>query len=224
MKKTKRKKRKSLKDKIIDWFNKPIEVKSILKTKAPVKARDNVGNKAKKTGHSKSKAKLKEKLKAETLARAEVEKRLKEEIKAREKAEAILKAERKKQQVIEPRPKKLEVKDKADGEEKIRACAKEIKDCIDQINKSSGGSEAKPNRESEHPDIDKIGSKAGSNARKGKSTGGRDDNGNTKSSGQGVCPAEMAMLLAKAEKNISKAVIKAKEKDEQKAKRARRKS
>ncbi len=210
MKKTQKKRRKSLKDVIIDWLNKPIEVKSIITTKAPVKAKDKSRNKAEKTVHSKPTAKLKEKLKAESLARAEVEKRLKTEIKAREKAEASLKAESKKRQRLEAKAKKVIVEDEAEGEEKVHACAKEIKDCIELINKSSDGTAGKPNRDSEHADMDNIESKAG-----------RDVDKDTKSSRQGVSPAEMVMLVAKAEENLSKAVIEAKEKDDKKAKRAK---
>ncbi len=224
MKKTQKKKR-TFKDVIIDWFNKPIDVKSIITTKAPVKAKDKAkdkaGNKAKKTVHSKSTAKLKEKLKAESLARAEAEKRLKAEIKAREKAEASLKAESKKRQRLDAKPKEVKVENEAEAEEKFHACANEIKDCIESINKSSGGTAGKPNRDSEHADMDNRDSKAGRDARKHKAPGGRDGDGSTKSSKQGVSPAELVMLVAKAEENLSKAVIKAKAKDDKKAKRAK---
>ncbi len=209
MKKTQKKKR-TFKDALIDWFTKPIEVKSIITKKAPVKGRDKARNKAEKTVHSKPTAKLKEKLKAESLARAEAEKRLKAEIKAREKAEASLKAESKKRQRLEAKAKKVIVEDEAEGEEKVHACAKEIKDSTELINKSSGGTAGKPNRDSEHADMDNIESKAG-----------RDVDKDTKSSRQGVSPAEMVMLVAKAEENLSKAVIEAKEKDDKKAKRAK---
>ena len=209
MKKTQKKKR-TFKDALIDWFTKPIEVKSIITTKAPVKAKDKSRNKAEKTVHSKPTAKLKEKLKAESLARAEAEKRLKAEIKAREKAEASLKAESKKRQRLEAKAKKVIVEDEAEGEEKVHAGAKEIKDSTELINKSSGGTAGKPNRDSEHADMDNIESKAGRDVDKG-----------TKSSRQGVSPAEMVMLVAKAEENLSKAVIEAKEKDDKKAKRAK---
>jgi len=209
MKKTQKKKR-TFKDALIDWFTKPIEVKSIITTKAPVKAKDKSRNKAEKTVHSKPTAKLKEKLKAESLARAEAEKRLKAEIKAREKAEASLKAESKKRQRLEAKAKKVIVEDEAEGEEKVHAGAKEIKDSTELINKSSGGTAGKPNRDSEHADMDNIESKAG-----------RDGDKGTKSSRQGVSPAEMVMLVAKAEENLSKAVIEAKEKDDKKAKRAK---
>lgn len=235
MKKTQKKRKKSLKDVIIDWFTKPIEVRSIITTKAPVKVKSKAKNKAKKTVHSKSSAKLKEKLKAESRARAEAEKRLKAEIKAREKAEASLKAECKKRQKLDAPAKEVKVKDDAEAEEKFLACAKEIKDCIDMINKGGGGSEGKPNKGSEHPVMDNKESKAGRDTRKLKVTGGRDapkykatgsrdGDGRTESIRQGASPAEMAMLVARAEENISKAVIRAKEKDDQKAKRAKRKS
>ena len=224
MKKTQKKRSTSLKDVLIGWFNKPIEVKSILTKKAPVKVREKAKNKAKKTVHSKSTAKLKEKLKAESQARAEAEKRLKTEIKAREKAEASLKAESKKRQRLDAKPKEVKVENEAEAEEKFHACANEIKDCIESINKSSGGTAGKPNRDSEHADMDNRDSKAGRDARKHKATGGKDSDKGTKSSMQGVSPADMVMLVAKAEENLSKAVIKAKEKDDKKAKRAKRKS
>ncbi len=89
------------------------------------------------------------------------------------------------------------------------------------INKSSGGTAGTPNSDSEHADIDNIESKAGRDARNYKSTGSRDDDKGTKNSRQGASPAEMLVLLAKAEENISKAVIKAKKEDDKKAKRAK---
>jgi len=224
MKKTQKKRRKSLKDALIDWFTKPIEIKSIITKKAPVKAKGKAKKKAKKTVHSRSTAKLKEKLKAESLARAEAEKRLKAETKAREKAEAILKAESKKRQGPQAKAREVKVEDEVEAEEKFLACAKEVKDCIELINKSSGGTAGKPNRDSEHADMDNRDSKAGRDARKHKATGTKDSDGSTKSSRQGVSPAEMVMLVAKAEENLSKAVIKAKEKDEKKDKSAKRKS
>lgn len=224
MKKTQKIRRTSIKDVLIGWFNKPKDAKAKSTKKAPVKARDKSRNKVKKTTHSKSTAKLKEKLKAETQARGEAEKRLKVEIKAREKAEASLKAESKKQQRLDAKAKEVKVEDKAEGEEKIHACAKEIKDCIELINKSSGGAAGKPNRDSEHADMDNIDSKTDRDTRKYKTAGGRDGDKGTKSSRQGASPAEMVMLVTKAEENLSKAVIKAKEKDDNKAKRAKRKS
>jgi len=220
MKKT-QKKRRTIKDALIDWFTKPIDVKSIITTKAPVEVRDKARNKAEKTVYSKSTAKLKEKLKAESLARAEAQKKLKTEIKAREKAEASLEAESKKRQRLDAKAKKVIVEDEAEGEEKVHASAKEIKDCIELINKRSGGTAGKPNRDSEHADMDNIDSKAGRDARKYKATGGKDVDKGTKSSRQGASPAEMVMLVAKAEENISKAVSKAKEEDDKKAKGAK---
>jgi hypothetical protein len=224
MKKTQKKRRKSLKDALIDWFTKPIEVKSILTTKAPVKAKDKAKNKAKKTVHSKSTAKLKEKVKAESLARAEAEKRLKAEIKAREKAEAILKAESKKRQVPQAQAKEVKVEEEVEAEEKFRSCAKEIKDCIELINKSSDGTAVKPNKENEQADMYNIDSKASKKAGNYKAAGSKEVDKGTKSIGQGASPAEMVKLVAKAEENISKAVIKAKANDDKKAKRAKRKS
>lgn len=217
MKKIQKKGKTSLKDAIIGWFNKPIDVKSIITTKAPVKARD----KAEKTFNSKSTAKLKEKLKAESLARAEAEKKLKTEIKAREKAEARLKAESKKRQRLQAKANDVKVEEEVEGEEKFRSCTNEINDCIELINKSSGGSAGNPNRDIEHADMDNIESKAVSDARNYKSTGSRGVAKGSKKSRQGASPAEMLMLLAKAEENISKAVIEAKEKDDKKAKRAK---
>ncbi len=221
MKKIQKKGRTSLKDALIGWFNKPIDVKSIITTKAPVKARDKTRDKAEKTFNSKSMSKLKEKLKAESLARAEAEKRLKTEIKAREKAEARLKAESKKRQRLQAKTKDVKVENDVEGEEKFRSCTNEINDCIELINTSSGGTAGKPNSDSEHADIDNIESKAGREPRKYKSTGSRDVDKGTKNSKQGASPAEMLMLLAKAEEKISQAVVKAKEEDDKKAKRAK---
>ncbi len=220
MKKTQKKKR-TIKDALIDWFTKPIEVKSIITKKAPVKAKGKAKNKAKKTVHSKSTSKLKEKLKAESQARVEAEKRLKAEIKAREKAEASLKAKNKKQQRLDAKPKEVKVENETEAEEKFHACANEIKDCIELINKNSGGTADKPNRNSKHADMDNRDSEAGRDARKYKATGGKDVDKGTKSSKQGVSPAELVMLVAKAEENLSKAVIKAKAKDDKKTKRAK---
>jgi len=229
MKKIQKKRRTSLKDVLIGWFNKPKEGKVISTTKAQVKTKDKTKdkekdkarNKVKKTTHSKSTTKLKEKLKAESLARAEAEKRLKTEIKAREKAEASLKAESKKRQRLDAKAKKVKVEDEVEEKEKFRSCAKEIKDCIEMINTNSGGTAGKPNRDSEHADMDNIDSKAGKRAGNYKATDSKDVDKGTKSSRQGVSPAEMVMLVAKAEENLSKAVIKAKEKDDKKAKRAK---
>ena len=221
MKKTQKKGRTSLKNAIIGWFNKPIDVKSIITTKAPVKTKDKAKNKTKKTAHSKSTAKLQEKLKAESLARAEAEKSLKTEIKAREKAEASLKAESKKRQRLQAKAKEVKVEDEVEGEEKFSSCKNEIKDCIELINKSSGGTAGKPNSDSEDADIDNIESKGGGDGRNYKSTGRGDVDNGTNNSRQGASPAEMLMLLAKAEEKISQAVIEAKEKDDKKAKRAK---
>ncbi len=229
MKKTQKKKRTSLKDALIAWFNKPIEVKAILTTKAQVKTKDKTKGKdkdkarkkVKKTTHSKSTAKLKEKLKAESQARAETEKKLKAEIKAREKAEAILKAESKKGQGLQAPVKEMKVEEEVEAEEKFRSCAKEIKDCIELINTSSGSTAGKPNRDSEHADMDNIESKAGKKAGNYKATGSKDVDKGNESIGQGTSHAEMVMLVVKAEENLSKAVIKAKEKDDKKAKRAK---
>jgi hypothetical protein len=221
MKKTQKKKRTSLKDALIGWFNKPIDVKSIITTKAPVKVSDKARNKAEKTVNSKSMSKLKEKLKAESLARAEAEKSLKTEIKAREKAEANLKAESKKRQRLQAKAKEVKIEDEVEGEEKFSSCRNEIKDCIELINKSSGGTAGTPNRDSEDADIDYIESTAGRDARNYKSTVSRDVDKGTKNSRQGASPAEMLVLLAKAEEKISQAVVKAKEEDDKKAKRAK---
>jgi len=228
MKKTQKKKR-TFKDVLIGWFNKPKDGKSIRTTKAQVKTKDKTKdkekdkarNKVKKTTRSKSTAKLKEKLKAESLARTEAEKRLKAEIKAREKAEASLKAESKKRQKLDAKAKKVKVEDDVEAKEKFHTCAKEIKDCIEMINTSSGSTAGKPNRNSENADMDNIDSKAGKRAGNCKTAGSKNVDKGTKSSEQGVSPAEMVMLVAKAEENLSKAVIKAKEKDDKKTKRAK---
>jgi len=231
MKKT-QKKRRTIKDALIDWFTKPIDVKSIITTKAQVKTmdktkdkeKDKARNKIKKTTHSKSTAKLKEKLKAESQARAEAEKRLKAETKAREKAEAILKAESKQRQGLQAQAKEVKVEEEVEAEEKFRSCAKEIKDCIELINESSDGTAGKPNRDSEDADMNNIDNKASKREGNYKATGSKEVDKGTKSIGQGASPAEMVKLVAKAEENISKAVIKAKANDDKKAKRAKRKS
>ncbi len=202
------------------WFNRKKEAKAITTTKEQAKTKKKTRKKTKKMANSKSIAKVKEKLKAESQARAEAEKRLKEEIKARAKAEENLKAESKKRQRLEAQAKEDMAAAKEETEGKIRSCAKDIKDCIELINSSSTTS--KPNRGDKHADMkNTVDKKARKGAVKHKATSSRHIDKRTKSSEQGISPAEMARLVAKAEEKVSKAVVKAKAKDDKKAKRAK---
>jgi hypothetical protein len=106
-------------------------------------------------------------------------------------------------------------------EEKILSCAKEIKDCIELINNNSSTT-SKPNRGDKHADMDNtVDKKVSKGAGNHKATSRRDDNKSTKSKEKSVSPAEMVRLAAKAEEKVSKAVSKAKAKDNKKAKRAK---
>jgi len=218
------------------WFKRKKEAKAITTTndqaktmtKEQAKTRKKTKNKAKKKtrkktekmANSESMAKLKEKLKAESQARAEAEKKLKEEIKARAKAEENLKAESKKRQRLEAQAKEDMAAAKEETEGKILSCAKDIKDCIELMNSSSTA--IKPYRSDKHADLDNtVDKKARKSAAKHKATSSRHIDKRTKSSEQGISPAEMARLVAKAEEKVSKAVAKAKAKDDKKAKGAK---
>lgn len=208
------------------WFNRKKEAKAITTTKDQAKTRKKTKKKTrkktKKMANSKSMAKVKEKLKAESQARAEAEKRLKEEIKARAKAEENLKAESKKRQRLEAQAKEATAAAKEETEGKILSCAKDIKDCIELINNDSSSTTSKPNRGDKHADMDNtVDKKARKGAGKHKATSSRDGDKSTKSSKQGASPAEMVRLVAKAEEKVSKAVAKAKAKDDKKAKGAK---
>lgn len=190
------------------------------KKKTKNKAKKKTSKKTKKMTNSKSMAKLKEKLKAESQARAMAEKRLNEEIKARAKAEENLKAESKKRQRLEAQAKEDMAAAKEETEGKIRSCAKDIKDCIELMNSSSTTS--KPNRGDKHADTkNTVDKRARKGAVKHKATTSRHIDRRTKSSEQGASPAEMARLAAEAEEKVSKAVAKAKAKDDKKAKGAK---
>jgi hypothetical protein len=192
------------------------------KKKTKNKATKKTRKKTEKMANSESMAKVKEKLKAESQARAEAEKRLKEEIKARAKAEENLKAESKKRQRLEAQAKEDMAAAKEETEGKIRTCTKDIKDCIELINSDSSSTTSKPNRGDKHADMkNTVDKKARKGAVKRKATSSRHRDKRTKSSEQGVSPAEMVKLVAKAEEKVSKAVAKAKAKDDKKAKGAK---
>lgn len=90
------------------------------------------------------------------------------------------------------------------------------------INNSSSGTTSNPNRGDKHADMDStVDKKAGRGAGNHKATSSRNGDKSTKSSEQGVSPAEMVRLAAKAEEKVSKAVAKAKAKDDKKAKGAK---
>jgi hypothetical protein len=99
-------------------------------------------------------------------------------------------------------------------EEKIRSCALEIKNCIDLINNTGTPDKSKgDNRRAKVNDR-----KANKSAGNRKASGSRKRDKDMKKSKQGVSPAEMVKLLAKAEKKLSNAVVKAKEKEDKKRK------
>ena len=112
---------------------------------------------------------------------------------------------------------KHKVETEAEAEERIRTCAAEIKDCIDLINNSGRGAPDKSKKS--------RGRTKTNDRRANKSTANRKTSGSRnrsdkrmEESKRGVSPAEMVRLLAKAEKNVSKAVVKAKAQDDNKKK------
>ncbi len=122
---------------------------------------------------------------------------------------------------------KADVKEKpkgeteAESEERIRSCALEIKSCIDLINSSGGGTPGKSKRRRKRTKVDKRKAKKGADNRK--TSIRRNSNKGTKGSQQDISPAEMVMLVAKAEEKVSEAVVKAKEKDNKKKKERKKK-
>ena len=104
-------------------------------------------------------------------------------------------------------------------EERIRSCAVDIKKCIDLINNT--GTPDKPKRGRGRANVDNR--KADKSAGNRKTSGSRNSDRSAKRSKQGVSPAEMVILLAKAEEKLSEAVVKAKEKDDKKKKETRKK-
>jgi hypothetical protein len=116
---------------------------------------------------------------------------------------------------------KPETEAEAEAEERIRSCAVEIKGCIDLINNSSTGTPGKPKGGRGRANVDNR--KADKSAGNRKTSGSRNSDRSAKRSKQGVSPAEMVILLAKAEEKLSEAVVKAKEKDDKKKKETRKK-
>ncbi|MBW7990273.1 MAG: hypothetical protein FVQ84_09700 [Planctomycetes bacterium] len=104
-------------------------------------------------------------------------------------------------------------------EEKIRSCAVDIKNCIDLINNT--GTPDKPKKSRGHAKVDDR--KADKSAGNRKASGSRNSDKSTKRSKQGASPAEMVILLAKAEEKLSEAVVKAKEEDDKKKKERKKK-
>lgn len=109
-------------------------------------------------------------------------------------------------------------------EEKIRSCAVEIKNCIDLINNNDSGGgtpgKSKGGRGRANVNNRKAADKSAGNR---KASGSRNSDKGTKKSKQGVSPAELVILLAKAEGKLSEAVVRAKEKDDNKKKGRRKK-
>lgn len=100
----------------------------------------------------------------------------------------------------------------AEIEGRMRSCAVEIKNCIDLINNTD--TPAKPKRSRWRAKVDDR--KTDKSAGNRKASGSRNSDNGTKRSKQGASPAEMLILLAKAEKKLSKAVVQTKEKDDKK--------
>ncbi len=107
---------------------------------------------------------------------------------------------------------KLDAETDAEAEERIRACALEIKGCIDMINNSGTGAPGKSKRGRGRAKQDQK--KAHKSAGNRKASRSRNSDKGNKRRKQGVSPAEMVELLSKAEEKLSEAVVKAKEKDD----------
>ncbi len=116
---------------------------------------------------------------------------------------------------------KLKPGTEAETEERIRSCAVEIKNCIDMINKSGGGTPGKSKGRRGRANLDNR--KADKSAGNRKTSGSRNSDKGKKRKKQGVSPAEMVILLTKAEEKLSKAVVKAKQKVDKKKKGRRKK-
>lgn len=111
---------------------------------------------------------------------------------------------------------KHKAESEVETEEKIQSCAVDIKNCIDLINNSSTGTADKPKRGSKRAKVDNR--KAKKSAGNRKTSGSPNSDKGTKRSKQVISPAEMVILLAKAEEKLSEAVVKAKEKESKKKK------
>jgi hypothetical protein len=109
---------------------------------------------------------------------------------------------------------KSQVETEAEAEQRIRSAALEIKGCIDLINSTGKDAPGKPKAGRADPSH-KGDDRTKPSNRKSTCKG-------PKTSKQGASPAEMIMLLEKAGKNVSEAVVKAKEND-QKNKQAEKK-
>lgn len=107
---------------------------------------------------------------------------------------------------------KLDAETDAGAEERFRSSAMEIKNCIDMINKSGKGApgKSKGGRGRAKGDQKKAHMSAGNR----KASHSRNSDKGNKRRKQGVSPAEMVVLLTKAEEKLSEAVVKAKEKDD----------
>jgi hypothetical protein len=107
-------------------------------------------------------------------------------------------------------------------EGRLRSCAVEINGCIDLINNSSKGTPGKSKGGPGRAKVDDR--KADQSANNREDSGGRNSDKDTERSRQGVSPAEMILLLAKAEGKLSEAIVEAKEKDDKKKKGRKKKS
>jgi hypothetical protein len=118
------------------------------------------------------------------------------------------------------RVKNVVAETEAETEERIKSCAVEIKKCIDLINSSGKSEPDKSKRVRKRSRLKDR--KARKNTVNRKTSGSKTSDKRMKSSKQDVSPAEMVKLLVKAEKNVSKAVVQAKEQDDNKSKGRKR--
>lgn len=107
-------------------------------------------------------------------------------------------------------------------EGRLRSCAVEINGCIDLINNSSKGTPGKSKGAPGRAKVDDR--KADQSANNREDSGSRNSDKDTERSRQGVSPAEMILLLAKAEGKLSEAIVEAKEKDDKKKRGRKKKS
>ena len=109
---------------------------------------------------------------------------------------------------------KLDAETDAGAEERFRSSAMEIKNCIDMINKGGKGApgKSKEGRGRAKGDQKKAYKSAGNR----KASRSQNSNKAGKKSKQCVSPAEMVVLLSKAEEKLSEAMVRAKDKDNKK--------
>jgi len=205
-------------DILFAWFKKKVEMSEAIKTKTKAKhtTTDISMKNTHKTLNTKVIAKT-EKLKAKSKVKVKAYKRLKAEIKARAKAEKSLRAEIKKRQKLETQVKKIIAEAGVETEGKVRSCAAELKNCIELIDNDSYSTVGELNGSNGQTDANDINNRKSNTHLDKYDSAGKDKS--SKSSKNNISPAEMAALAAKAEEKICKAVSKAKDEEDTKAKR-----